>query len=174
MAGIINATMGEQQEEPQEAPAPGQMEGEEAGDPQIQEAYDRTMAAFMTVIYDEAIQKDIIAAIQANKQNPAQAIAETAINILVELDSKSGGKIPSEVLIDAAMEGMELIAELGEAAGFYQFDEAMQAKTLQAMVAIAIERGIIEQSEIEALMAEMDPAEMQTMVQQQQQLAGGV
>ncbi len=161
---VGNNTSGKQEQAPDQ--------GEASADPAVQDAYDRTMTAFMAAIYDDSTKGDIVASLQS--EEPAKAIAMSVIGILAHLDQVAGGKIPSEALLQAAVEGMELIAELGERAGFYQFDEAVQAKTLQHMIAIAIERGIIEQSEIEALMAEMDPAEMQNMVAQQQKLAGGV
>jgi len=144
----------------------------EPADAQTQDAYDRTITAFMMMI--DAAQEEIVQSLQDAGENAAQVIASTTIDLLAQLDEKSGGKVPSEILIEAATEGMELVAEMGEVAGFYQFDEAMQVRTMQSMVSIAIERGIIDKAEIEDLIANTPPEEIQGIVSQQQQFAGGV
>lgn len=176
MAGIIKQKMGAPEaapdvvgnvtpEQEEQMPPEQGMEQEEAADPGTQKAYDRVMDAFSISIHSEGQTEAIMQALQTD--DPAKMIATLTISILAELDQKSGGKIPSEILIEAAVEGMELIAEIGESAGLYRFDETMQASAMQNLVAIAVERGIIDPAEIEELIASMDPAEVQGIVQQQ-------
>lgn len=176
MAGIINS-MRQQEQSPdqglaQEGQPQEQLEDQQGGavDANAQDAYDRTITAFMTMI--DAAEQEIVQSLRDAGENAPQVIASTTIDMLAQLDEKSGGKVPPDILIEAATDGMELIAEMGEAAGFYQFDEAMQAQTMQSMVAIAIERGIIDKAEIEELLANTPPEEIQGMVAQQQQFAG--
>jgi len=168
MAGIIEAKMGKPEE--QKAPAPQGAKASEQGadeqmDPAMKDGYDRVMNAFSQAIHSEEQATMITESLQT--ENPEQIIAGHAINIITVLDEKSGGKIPSGILIPSAVEGAEMIAELGEAAGFYEFDEAMKARVLQHMIALAIERKLIDQAEIEELIASMDPAEVEGMVAQQ-------
>lgn len=169
MAGIIESKMGAQEPVPPQGAAmeeaPEQQGMEEQADPRMQDGYDRVMDAFSQAVHNEKQAKMIVESLQG--EDPEQTIASHAINILTVLDEKSGGKIPSELLIAAAVEGAELIAELGERAGFYEFDEAMQARVMQQMMALAVQRGIIDQAEIEELIASMDPAEVDGMVAQQ-------
>lgn len=181
MAGIINSNR-----QAQQAPSQAQPEEKVVGNdtPEQQDAtasdmqagYERLMEAFSKAVHSEGQTEAIVDSL--NVDRPEAVIAVTVLNILAELDSqaekKYGTGIPSELLIEAAQEGVELIAELGEAAGFYQFDEAMEARTYQALISQAIERGIIDRAEIEELMASMSEEEMQAAVQQQQQFAGGV
>lgn len=177
MAGIINSNRQAQQAPSQAQPEEKVVgndtpEQQDAPSSDMQAGYERLMEAFSLAVYSEGQAESIVQAL--NTEKPEEMIASLTINILAELDGKSGGKIPSELLIEAAQEGAEMIAELGEKAGLYQFDEAMEARTYQALISQAIERGIIDRAEIEELMASMSEEEMRAAVQQQQQFAGGV
>jgi uncharacterized tellurite resistance protein B-like protein len=51
-------------------------------------------------------------------------------------------------------------------------DEAVAGKAVQELLLLATQQYDIDPAEIEQAMAQMDPAQQQAMVQQQQQFAG--
>lgn len=184
MVGIIKSQMQAQgqQEAPAEeggarVPSGGQQGASAVGDeqatPEEQQAYDKVVLAALQFIHDEKTHPAVVKSLKDLAADPAAAIGTTAFNILIALDEKSGGQIPGEVLVPAALEIMNEVAELARAMKLFQVDEALLAKGVQNMVALAIERGVISPEDVEALMGEMAPEEVEALRAEQESIAGG-
>lgn len=147
----------------QEAPA------EQGGDQptqQEQDSYDRVVLASMRVLYSDQTHQQVMGMLKSGGQ-PDEAIANTVSMILLELDKKSGGKIPQEVILPAAAELVQLVAELGDKAGVFKTDERTLALAMQRTIAVVGEKYGIDQADVQALLSSIPNEEVQGMVQQQ-------
>ena len=197
--GLIQGQMQQEQVQPagsQDSPA-GQggadLSQQEEGSPSKQQL--SLEAAAKKILYDDKANAQVLESIKAGAQNdPYRAVAKAAFVLMADLDERAGGKIPPEDLIPAALTMMEDIALManmagvvelpgvtmseaneatGEKGGLPVIEEQTLGKLTQHLVAIAIENGIIEAEDIEGLSSEMSEEELQGVVSQQEQIAGG-
>lgn len=78
--------------------------------PEMKDAFERTVAAGMKVMYSPEMRQDVMAEVQ--REAPVvQKLAESTTGLLLMLDSKSKGGIPEQVIYLA---GMELLGEAAE------------------------------------------------------------
>jgi hypothetical protein len=151
-----------------QAPAAGaEMPGQDQATPEEQEQYERVVLAASEVLYNEKTSGPILQMLQEGADDPAQAIGQVAVMVLAQLDDKSNGTIPEMVIVPAAAEIVELVAELGQAQGLFQVDEAILNRAGQVMMIGVGEQYGIDPQEIQALMESMDPAEVEQMRAQQ-------
>ena len=148
----------------QEAPV------EQGGDQptqQEQDHYDRVVLASMKILYSDQTHQGVMNMLKSGGQ-PDEAIANTVSMILLELDKKSGGKIPQEVILPAAAELVQLAAELGDKAGVFKTDERTMALAMQRTIAKVGEKYGIDPADVQALLSSIPKEEVQSIVQKQQ------
>jgi hypothetical protein len=157
---------------PSAAAMPAEEGGEEAS-PEEQDIFSRIELAALTMLYDDKTHGEFVNMLKAGAQQPAQTLATTALTIFGEIDRQSGGKVPEEMIIPALVEGvLGAVVDMAEKTRVMPVDEAVAGKAVQELLLLATQQYDIDPAEIEQAMAQMDPAQQQAMVQQQQQFAG--
>lgn len=128
--------------------------------------YERVVTAGASLIHSEETRDGILNLLQGGAANPEGAVVDAARLIILQLDEKSGKTIPAPVVIPAAIEIMEELANLGVQAGIWEFDNAMvQRAGVELMKRLADDYDISEE-EIQAFMEEQDPEVIQQSAQQ--------
>jgi len=177
MNGMINTQMAK--ESPQQ---PGQRQSSpaddaglsgEPSDQQLEGEVKKVYLAGVKMLYDDKAHQHVVAELQSMADNPPYAIASTAFSLMQTLDEKSGGKIPGEALIPAAIDLLDDVGKIARGSQAVPVDSNTLPQALQYLVAIAVEAGVIDGQEIQELIGEMPEEEVQQMVAQQQQIAAG-
>lgn len=151
------------------APQPNTQAGEQAT-PQEQDAYERVVMAGMKVLYDDSTHAGIMNMLR-HGQDPAKALADTVAMIMVQIDQKSGGKIPEVVILPAAAELLGLTVELAQAAKIFQTDESTVARAMQLLIVDLADKYGVDPTDVQTLMRSVDPQQLKRIVAQQQQLS---
>ncbi len=102
-----------------------------------QDAYDRIMAAAMTILYDDQTHQGIVQQMALRPDEPELAMAEAVIMVLTQIDERSNGTAPVEWLFVAVGEVAEQITDIAAAAGVFSepIDEAMANRVAQEAMA---------------------------------------
>ncbi|NBX97436.1 hypothetical protein EBQ81_01030, partial [bacterium] len=110
---MMGASSEQQMPADQAMPASAPQAGEKnQNDPGYIVALDFAMRA----LYENEAAKDIAKAIKFS-QNPVDAMAEAAYNVVQIADEKTEGAVPDELLVLFATDVLEEVAEIAEAAG---------------------------------------------------------
>jgi|GEM_PF-5754713 len=197
--GLIQGQMQQEQVRPagsQDSPAgQGGADLSQQGEGMPSEQQISLEMAAKKILYDDKANAQVLESIQAGAQNdPYRAVAQSAFLLMADLDSRSGGKIPPEDLIPAAITIMEEVALMatmagavelpgvtmseaneatGEEGGLPVIEEQTLGKLTQNLVAIAIENGVIEAEDVQDLSSDYSDDEIMSMVAQQEQMSGG-
>ena len=148
--------------------ATGADEGE-AVSPESQQNYEKFVLAGMKILYSEQTHQGIVNMLKQDE--PADAMANVVTTIVTQLDQKSGGRIPEEVILPGAAELLELVAELGQKTGTFQADERTLGLAMQKTVMNLAEQYGVEPADVQALLQFLPKDQVQQMVQQQQGFA---
>ena len=143
-------------------------DGEQAT-PEEQKNYEKVVLAATKIIFDDKSRDQIMKSLQSG-QKPDEALATVASSIMLELDQKSGGKIPESVIFPAAMEVLDILGEVAEKSGAFQVqidEQIMTAASQQLVLALMKEYGV-DQAEVQAMIGKMDPAKVKELVASQQ------
>lgn len=154
---------------PEAAPEAAPQGGGGEATPQEQEAYERVVMAGMKVLYDESTHPAVMKML-AGGEAPEKDISDTVVMVMLQLDKKSGGKIPQVVIIPAAVELTSLAAELGTQAGIFQADDRIVARAVQmVMIGLGQEYGV-DPAEVQEVINSLDPETVRKMVDEQRQM----
>jgi len=157
-----------------EQPASRQQGAETEGSVQAtaaeQKNYEKVILAATKAIYDESTHDGIMQMLQGGE--PAESLAKVTTTIMLELDRKSGGKIPEDVILPASAEVLELVAELAQESGTFPVDEAVTGKAMQMVVMELAEQYGINPEELNDVVNSISKEELGPMVQQQAGFAG--
>lgn len=169
---------------PQEAPpAPQEVdptqeqavgpETEEANvSPEEQKAYDTVMVAAMDVVYGDKTHDQIMQALNKGGQ-ASQALAKVAITIVLEIDNESQGKVPESVVIPAAMDVLDIVAEVAEKSQIFEVDEGVVMEAQQQVMVGLIEEYGVNKEDATALMGSFDKETIEASNNTQHALAQG-
>jgi hypothetical protein len=141
--------------------------GEQPVTEQEQGAYEQVVMAIGNVLYDDATSPQVVQMLKS-QEDPAQAIAAVVVMVVTELDDQSGGQIPEEVILPAATEATELVAELAVAKGVFEVDEATLNRAAQHVVQMLSERYGVEEEDVAQMMQGVDPAAFEPQRAQQE------
>lgn len=134
---------------PQSAPAQPQPEGgtdmPANVTPAEQAAYEKVVLAGLRVIYDEATHDKIMAFLDA--ADPATSLGRLAATILIELDRRADNQIPETVILPAAMELMDALAELANVSGKFEVTEVVAENATHVMVTMLAEHYGVDQNQ---------------------------
>jgi len=171
MSGMIEQAMQSQQQQGHNMPQGPDMGGEQAT-AEEQEAYERVVLAAAKVLHDDPTNQQVMQMLETGAQgDPAQALAEVVTVVITQLDEQSGGTIPGEVIIPASAEVLSMASELAESAGLFQADEATLQRAVQMMQANVGEAYGIDPDELQAMIAEIDPGTLESLVAEQSAIA---
>ena len=151
-------------QEPNDVP-PGMTRAE----PAEQSAYEKVVLAGMKIMYDDKTRDKVLAPLKLNRDTPAKALAAVAQTLITQIDEQSKGTLPETVILPAAGEILEHLAELAQKSGVLKVDEVVLGKAGQIMVlSLAKHYGATEE-DAERLLASVPPDQIQGMVEQQAQ-----
>lgn len=181
MAGIINSMRDKESGQPagtQSSPT------EESGAAPSEQQQAIELAA-KKVLYDPKANAQVLKNLKSEAADPYRAVAHAAFVLMADLDQRSGGKLPPEDLIPAALSMTEEVAMMGVKAGVIELPEVdMDAegkpvigqmtlgKLTQNLVSMAIENGIISPEDIQGMAGEMGDDEIANLLAEQQMIAG--
>jgi hypothetical protein len=152
MAGLIENQMAEQGMPPQE-----EAEGEVSEkDPNFQAAIQYAMQ----VLYEKGAAKDIAAQVRAAQGNPVEGIADIAYEITSVVDEKTEGAVPDELLVPLAMQILEEVVEISEAAGI-KLEPADVAGAFKQMILRYLGEQGVDTTELQQAMDQVDPSVFQ-------------
>jgi len=144
------------QVEDREGTMGGGIPGSTDANAEEQSIYEKVVMAGMKILFDdEKTRPAVINKLKAQKGNPAQSIADLTIMLMLELDKKSGGKIPETVILPAASELLEQISELAESANLFPVDQAVMNYAAQLMVVGLGKEYGVEPEDIDEIMSSM-------------------
>lgn len=158
---------------PEQQPPEQQQSGEEQASPEEQEAFERIGLAVQKILYEDGVHEQIMQMLQAGLDTPAETLAQTAMMLFKRVDEEAGGKIPESVIIQGAIQVMEMLADMLKDTGTMEVDEQTMTKAAQLMIAQIIKMYDIDPEDAYGLMAGMGKDQLNQIVQQQQQIAGG-
>lgn len=137
-----------------------------------QDAYDRVVMAGMKVLFeDEKANSSIVERLKSDDKNPAKSLADTTAMLIIQLDKQSGGKIPEDVILPAAIELLEQTSELADSLGIFPVDEAVMNHAAQLMVVSLGEEYGVSPEDVQALMESTSTEELQQVEVQQGEYA---
>ena len=162
---IQQATQQAPEQAPQEgaeglAPQEGEVPPQEAGaTPEDQEAYDRVVMAGIKVLSGKKSNASIMKMLEQQADDPAKALAEAASVIMLQLDDKAGGKIPEGVILPAAAEILEEVAEFAQKSGTFAVEQTVVDQATELMITRLAQEYGVDKAETQAF---LDSADQQT------------
>lgn len=140
----------------------GEAPGSENATAEDQDSYDRFAMAGLKIIYENKQSNGaLVKKLKLDAKQPAKALADTVSMLVIQLDQKSGGKMPEDVILPVATELLEQMSELADSLKLFPVDEAVMNHAGQLMVTTLGEEYGADQEEIEAYMASLDPKYVQ-------------
>lgn len=146
-----------------------QTEFGEPATPEEQQSYDQVVMAASQVLYSDQTNPRVLKMLEAGADNPAQAIADVATMVIVQLDEQSGGTIPEVVIIPAAAEIAELVAELAQKRGIFEVNDQVMGQAGQLLLLSVADQYDVSEEELAELVQSVDPAQAEQIVAQQSQ-----
>ncbi len=135
--------------------------GFEPASSEDQDYYERVVMSGMRLIFEnEATKNKIVDRLNADKDHPAKALADTASILMIQIDQKIKGAIPETVVLPAAVELLEQIAGLADSLKMFPIDDAVLNHAAQLMIQSLGEEYGVQPEDIEALMASMRPDQL--------------
>ncbi len=177
MPGILDRTQGDPRQAqndtqvPGKPPTEGPSEGEGTATPEEQESYEKVVLAAMQILYKDG-KENIMKQIKNGAGQPGQTIGKIAANLVIQIDNAANGDIPEVVIIPAAAEILELVAEFAEEAGGIKVTDNVIGRALQQMIQTVAEKYGVEPEEVQALIDTMPESEREGMIAEQEAYAG--
>jgi hypothetical protein len=148
---------------------PDMAQDEEQATPEEQQAYDQVVMAGAKMLYDEKTHQSIMELLQGAKNTPARAIASAVMLVIQKLKDASKDSIPAPVVLPAAAEIAQLVAELAQKAGFFKVSDAVMQSAGQIFIPQVAELYGVNEEELQALSAKYSDEQKQQMSDQQLQ-----
>lgn len=117
-------------------------------------AYDAAVQYAMTALYKQGGAKALAKALRA-AQDPVQALADAAYQMMQIIDEKTDGNVADEDLVPLAVQVLSEVCDVAEAAGI-QVDGQMAAEAMKAMLVRFIKEQGGDASQLEQAMGQID------------------
>ena len=164
MAGLIQEQMGmpvaeEKQEMPQDKMAAQSAESEGAEQPEQDEdnpAFQQALTLAYEALYKGDASKDVAKQLRA-APSVADGLADIAYNITSVIDERTGGEVPDELLVPLAMNVLEEVGEIAEAAGMKPQPEDV-AQAFKTMVLRYLGEQGVDTTQLQQAMDQVDPS----------------
>jgi hypothetical protein len=150
MAGLIQ----QQMNEGAPAMAGGQAEGDVPDD--SNPAFQQAMGFAMEVLYDKGAAKDIAEQLRS-AQSPVSGAADIAYEVTSVVDERTDGQVPDELLTLLAMNVLEEVVEISDAAGIKMAPVEIADAFKQMLLRYLGEQGM-DTTQLQQAMDEADPA----------------
>jgi hypothetical protein len=106
----------------------------EAPTPEEQKAYEAIVSAAAALLHSQETLPGVVQVLQQSAQNPAEALSETVVTVIQEVDSQAQGKLPREVILPAAGEVLSEVITIADASGAIPEDQAVTEEAWQLVV----------------------------------------
>jgi nucleotide-binding universal stress UspA family protein len=154
---------------PAEAAEAPEMQQQEAADGTEQESGGGALASAMAIVHDTLYSKgaaqDLARALRG-ADDPADALANAAYEIVSMVDQREDGAVPDEELADFAMQTLTEVCEVAEAAGI-PVSGTVVAGAMQTMIRRYLNDNGMDGSQIEAAMSQVSPEQAGPAIDQQ-------
>ena len=133
--------------------------------PEEQAAYDQVVLAGLRTLYmkgdkaGEGTHEQVMEMIRAGA-NPPQTVARITSIIIKEIDQQMNNAIPESVILPAAMEIMDAVAEMAAAAGAFDLDANAAEIAVDILVTDLAEAYNVSIDEVRALLDQFDDEEL--------------
>lgn len=182
MAGLIKEQMmdgaaGAMGQAPAQRPAPtmqqamprgneNEQDEQEMPDPETDPGYQQAVQFAMQALYENQAAKQIAKSMRM-QQDPVEALANTAYEIISIVDERTDGAVPDELLAPFAAFVLEEVSEIGEAAGL-QIKPADVALALKQMILRFLGEQGVDTTQLQQAMDQVDPEEFNQAVEQEE------
>lgn len=168
MAGLIQQGMGAapaEQAMPAEAEQMGAMEdGEEMAEAESDPGFQQALTYAYEALYKNAAANDVAEQLKA-APSVAEGMANVAYEITSVVDERTNGDVPDELLMPLAMQVLEEVGEIAEAAGLDPQPEDV-ATAFKSMILRYLGEQGIDTTQLQQAMDQVDPAEFRAMAEQ--------
>lgn len=125
---------------PAPTPAPRPEQQEKPRVPQKQQGskgeYQNVIDAAQKLLYNKASSAQTMKRLQAGAKNPAQALAQVTLMIMLQIYEATKGKMSQDVLTSAIGELLALVAEFAARSGAFEVDQAVLEQAAQYVAAM--------------------------------------
>ncbi len=143
-------------------------QGTEQSTPEEQDFYERVVLAGDKIIFgSEEARKAIVEKLKVDAQEPARALADSTALLMVQLDEQTDGTIPETVILPAATELLEHMAELADSLGLFPIDDAVANRAGQLMVGNLSEAYGMNPEDMQAMVDSVPPEAAQQIAAEQ-------
>jgi hypothetical protein len=146
-----------------EAAMPETEEGGEQPD-ESSPAFQQAMTYAYKALYESQAAKDVAQQLKA-AQSLADGMAEVAYNITSIVDERTDGQVPDELLVPLAMQVLEEVGEVAQAAGLEPQPEDVAAAFKTMILRYLGEQGV-DTTQLQQAMDQVDPAQFRQMAEQ--------
>ena len=143
----------------------GQQAGQEP-DPETDPGYQQAVQFAMQALYESKAAKQVAQSMRA-QQDPVEALANTAYEIISIVDDRTNGAVPDELLAAFAAFVLEEVAQIGEAAGL-QIKPADVALALKQMILRFLGEQGVDTTQLQQAMDQVDPEEFNQAAEQEE------
>jgi hypothetical protein len=140
-----------------------------------QDAFDKASTAAMRALNeDEQTHNAILDTLKKGASQPAKTIAQVATSIFGKIDKDSGGKMPTTIMYGVIEDIADQVIEMAEESGTVVVDDPMKVQIANELTANIAKMLDIDPQELQDLIGSYPEEDVQKMVQQQEQIAGGI
>jgi hypothetical protein len=147
----INERMKAGQPSEEQAPQEQQPTDPTAVTPEEQQAYEQVVLAGVKMLTDDATHQGILQMLQQGADVPAEAIAKVTTMIVLQIDEQSGNNVPEAVILPAAGEILENVAEF--ASKMFEVNQQIIDQATDIMVMDLAQEYGVEAGDVEEMMA---------------------
>jgi hypothetical protein len=126
-------------------------------------AFQTALQYAMEALYANEAARDVAQTLKA-APDPVQGLAETAYEITSIVDERTDGEVPDELLVLLAINVLQEVAEIGEAAGV-DTSPTIVAEAFKQMLLRFLQENGANTAELEQAMADVDPSVFQQAAQ---------
>lgn len=116
-------------------------------------AYQAAMEVVMQALYKQGGARDVAKVMRSG--DPAQALADTAYQVVQVADERTHGEVPDELLAELASDVVTEVAEVAQAAGV-QVDGDVISKAMQMMIVRFLREQGVDPSQVQQAMGQLD------------------
>ena len=174
MAGLIQQQMGKPTQEQGASPMPAPenemmpQPGDEADEGQEQAEdnpmFQQALTLAYEALYAQEGAKDVAKQLQSSP-SLAEGMADVAYNITSIIDERTDGQVPDELLVPLAMNVLEEVGEIADAAGLSPQPEDV-ATAFKTMILRYLGEQGIDTTQLQQAMDQVDPAEFRKATEQ--------
>jgi len=124
--------------------------------PEEQAIYEKVVLSAQKILYDKEANKWVMKMLSTGVK-PSEAVSSVVALLIKEIDDRNNGAIPETVILPAAMEIMDFVAELAETAGLFELTADMADEATKMLVTNLGEHYGVNPEEIQQFLMQIPP-----------------